>query len=91
MDLFAGAGGTAREVFRATTSPGQALRPGDQVLVRKMTGGYVAITRDISQVATVPTPTQDLLAVLDQHGGMMPGKVYQSLDEVGVTDIEYGV
>lgn len=91
MDLFAGSGGTAREVFRATTEAGHVLRPGDQVLVRRMMNGGVAVTRDICQVATVEAPSPGLLDVLDQHEGVMPGRVYQNLDAVGVTDIEYEV
>lgn len=91
MDLFAGSGGNVREVFRATTASGHVLRPGDQVLVRRLTDGGVAVTRDICQVATVEAPTPGLLNVLDQHEGVMPGRVYQNLDAVGVTDIEYEV
>lgn len=91
IDLFAGTGSTAKEVFRAVNSPGHALCPGDDVLVRKLRDGGVAITKDICQVASVPTPSPGLLNVLELYEGVMPARVYQSLDQVGFVDIEYEV
>lgn len=91
MDLFADSAGTVREVFRAVNAPGHVLRAGDEVLVRRLDDGRVAITRDICQVAKVETPSKQLLNVLEQHEGVLAGRVYQCLDQVGVTDIEYEV
>lgn len=91
MDLFTGSGGRRHEVFRATIATGHVLLPGDQVLVRKLPSGGVVITRDICQVATVEAPSPNLRNVLDEHEGVMPGKVYQNLDAAGVIDIEYEV
>lgn len=91
IDLFAGAGGNTKQVFRASTAQGHVLRPGDDVLVRKTSDGGVIVSKDICQVAAVANPSRSLLQALEILEGVMPGRVYQSLNDVGVTDIEYEV
>lgn len=91
IDLFAGTGSSSKRVFRAANTAGHALCTGDEVLVRRSSDGTVIVSKDISQVASVAKPVHDLLHALDVSDGVMSGRVYQSFDGVGFTDIEYEV
>lgn len=91
VDLFAGAGGSTKQVFRAANAAGHELRIGDEVLIRQSPDGTVVVSKDIAQVASVAKPVHDLLHALDVSDGVMCGRVYQSFAGVGFTDIEYEV
>jgi hypothetical protein len=85
-DLFQQQPAPAVRLFRATSSAGSMLRTGQHVVLRRMDDGVV-VCDGTRSVAAVHNPPADLLAALDQGGGVACATVDAEHPAAGLADL----